>query len=41
MDSKETDNPKANEKDSVLAERVFDESPKRYGFTSISWVGRS
>ena len=39
MDSKETDNPKATEKDSVLARGEYlTKALKNKGFTSISWV---
>ena len=42
MDSKETDNPKANEKDSVLARGEYlTKALKDKGFTSISWVGET
>ena len=39
MDSKETDNPKATEKDSVFArEEYLTKALKSKGFTSVSWV---
>ena len=42
MDSKETDNPKATEKDSVLSrEEYLTKALKNKGFTSILWVGET
>ena len=42
MDSKETDNPKANEKDSVLARGEYlTKVLKDQGLTTISWVGET